>query len=236
MKVKRLTTLLLLLCLIFCACQSGPTPDTTEAPSQTEQTIHAETTSPPEIPPSDENTISCLYEFFMDDANLNRIPENSSGGESSGWDDPPHTDRSNLYGTMYQIRLTADYDMHRFCFRYDTVEKRLDIVLTEAYVPLLLSFQVDGVKDWEEFVRIVEEGRYLSATLLHARNIDYKRTLSVQAAFSWLEGVPFESISLTPQYVTGYAMHDGTGMIAANVHDTIELMDYIISIYGEDPS
>ena len=243
MKEKRLTALFLLTCTILCACQNGPTPSTTEAPSQTEQTIHNETTSSPSI----DNTVSCLYEFFMDDANLNRMPKHPSDEavppeeEVYGWDDPteiPHTNRSNLYGTTYRFRLTADTDMHRFCFRYDMVEQRLDIVITEAYVPLLLTFQVEGVNSGEEFVRMVEEGQYLSATLLHARNMDLGRTLSVQAAFSWLEGSPFDAASLTPyvRYIAGYALHDSTGMIASNSHDTIERMDDIISVYGENPT
>ena len=256
MKIKRLSALLLLLCLVFCACQSRPPADTTEEPTQT---VYSETTITPdttEEPPAVEQTTSagtenipqtvdCLYEFFMDDANLNKMPKSeetvSPEDKVYGWDDPstvPQTDRSDLYGTTYRIRLTADVDTHRFCFRYDVIEKQLDVIIIEAFSPLLLIFQVDGADDWEEFVRIVEEDQYLSATLVHARNIDYGRTLTVQAAFSWLEGIPFETTDQTPymRYIMGYALHDSTGMIASNKHDTIDRMDYIISLYGEDPS
>ncbi len=204
-------------------------------------------TEAPETEPPMENEVSCLYEFFMRDININGIQKPPSEETVPpeeivmGWSDPseiPHTDRSALYGTTYQFRLTADIDAHQFCFRYDIIEKQLAVVITEAYIPLLLIFQVDGVDDWEEFVRIVEEDQYISATLVHARNIDIGRTWSVQAAFSWLKGIPFETTNLTPymQYIMGYALHDSTGMIASNKHDTIERMDYIISIYGEDPT
>ena len=38
------------------------------------------------------------------------------------------------------------------------------------------------------------------------------------------------------RYIAGYALHDSTGMIASNSHDTIERMDDIISVYGENPT
>ena len=259
MKIKLLTAWLLLACLALTACHKKPAsePTETDAPLQTAQVVGirpAETRDPndsldfptelPETEPSAENTVDCLYEFFMDDANLNRIPKSDETVspeeivDGFGALSMIHTDRSDLYGTTYRIRLTADVDTHRFCFRYDVIEKKLAVVVTEAYVPLLLIFQVDGVDDWEEFVRIVEEDQYLSATLVHARNIDYGRTQIVQAAFSRLEGIPFETTDQTPymRYIMGYALHDSTGMIASNKHDTIDRMDYIISLYGEDPS
>ena len=266
MKIKRLTSLLLLLCLVFCACRSGPTSETTadDLPLQTahvdgirladsietEESIEFPTEEPETEPPAGIE-ISCLYDFFREDIDIEQPEETIPPDERplGGWPDPsdtPHTDRSNLYGTTYRFRLTADWSWHQFCFRYDVIEKQLAVVLTETHFsatkiayPLLLIFQVHNARDWDDIVRIVEEDQYISATLLHARNIDVDRTQNLRRAFQLLREIPFEEDSLTPfrQYILGYAVYDDvTYLIAASEHDAIEQIDYIISVYGEDPS
>ena len=268
MKTKRLSALLLSLCLVFCACQSGPTSETTaeDPPLQTAHVTEVrpadsiETEESIELPTEESETeppigieISCLYDFFKGDIDIDKVeqPEETISPDERplGWSDPsdtPHTDRSNLYGTTYRFRLTTDWSWHQFCFRYDVIEKQLAVVLTgtrfsdtEVGYPILLIFQVHNARDWDDIVRIVEEDQYISATLLHARNIDIARTQAIERAFYQLREIPFEADSLTPfrRYILGYAVYDDvTHLIAASEHDAIEQIDYIISVYGEDPS
>jgi hypothetical protein len=211
-------------------------------------------TDPPETEPPAGIEISCLYDFFREDIDIDKVeqPEETIPPEEwplGDWPDPsdiPHTDRSHLYGTTYRFRLTADWSWHQFCFRFDAIEKQLAVVLTETHFsdtkiayPLLLIFQVHNARDWDDIVRIVEEDQYISATLLHARNIDVDRTQDIRRAFKLLREIPFEEDSLTPfrQYILGWAVYDDvTYLISASKHDAIEWVDYIISLYGEEPS
>ena len=216
----------------------GSSDDTTEA---------VETESEPETEavsvPWDENTVSCMYEFFLDKTNLNGSPIGPSetdeyGGVIYGYDDPakiPQTDRSDLYGTTYRIWLATHKDKHRFCFRYDTNTRRLEVVIPESRIPLLLIFHVEGTADGPEIARIAEACEPLSATLLYARNIDNGRATALQGAFSHLEDQPNSTSMISRTgYIVGYALADGTYMRSTwGDHDTSWWMDEIISLYGE---
>jgi hypothetical protein len=229
------------LCAALCACRHTPSSDTTE-----EATLAEEPTLSPETQPSDENTVFCLYEYFPDNTNFNGNLLGSSETDESGDivygypspDRVPVTDRSNLYGTTYRFSLTAHTDKHLFCFRYDTTTNRLEVVIPCERISLFLIFLVEGIKDGDSFVRSVEDGEYLSATLLYARNIDVLRAWGLQGAFSHLADQPTSALSYPRyDYILGYAISDRTYLESTwDNHDAFRWMDEIVSLYGEEPS
>ena len=243
---KILLIITVLLSLNICACQSGQTSDTPKETPEAKQTTHTEPQNVPETQPSDENTISCLYEFFMDDTNLNGSPIGPSetdeyGGPVYGYTDPAHipdTDRSALYGTTYRFGLTAHKDKHLFCFRYDNATSRLEVVIPYERISLLLVFRVEGVEDGGAVVRSAETSEYISATLLYARNIDSGRAIALQAASSLLEDQATPtSPSIRSGHIVGYAVSTGTYLQSTwGDHDAFQWMDTIISLYGEEAS
>ena len=146
MKPKRLTTLLLLLCILsaLCACRNTPSSDgageTTEGELQTAHVIGIRPTDTlgegesfefptdsPEAQPPEGVTVDSLAKFFLDDTNRNGklLPAPTETDESGNKiygnaTDPtrvPNTDRSSLYGNVYRFRLTVDRTTDAFCFQ-----------------------------------------------------------------------------------------------------------------------
>ena len=256
MKIKLLTAWLLLPCLALTACHKKPAsePTETDAPLQTAQVVGirpAETRDPndsldfptelPETEPSAENTVDCLYEFFMDDTNLNGSPIGPYGGSLYGITDPdqiPNLDRSHLYGTTYRFNLTAHKDKHLFCFRFDTATDLLEVVIPYEKISLLLIFRVEGIEDGGAIVRSAETGESLSATLLYARNIDVESANALKLNASHLKDQPTAmSPSTRSGYIMGYAVEDGTYLRSTwGDHEACQWMDAIISFYREEAS
>ena len=258
MKVKRLTTLLLLLCLVFCACRSGQTSETT-ADDLSLQTAHvigirpADTlgegesfefpTDSPETQPPEGVTVDSLAKFFLDDTNRNGklLPAPTETDESNrihgNATDParvPNTDRSSLYGNVYRFRLTVDRTTDAFCFQYDTVEQKLAVVIPNVNIPLLLIFRLDGVTG-EEITRMARDGDYVTATLIHARNLPSYETMYLYSAFSGLTSEEIESIP-SARYLVALSGVGGTSVYGSYAHDAVTWMGRMLSTYGKEPS
>ena len=162
MRTKRLFSLIISLCLVLTACQNGPTSEASGEGANF-QTSHvtgirpAETRDPDaplEFPteskvtqPFDVTTIDSLPDFFLDETNRNgKLLPAYAETDENGYEiygnmtDPacvPNTDRSTLYGTTYRFRLTVEREKDTFCFRYDTIDTKLAVVLPNV---IFLSF------------------------------------------------------------------------------------------------
>ena len=259
MKIKLLTAWLLLLCLVLTACHKKPTsePTETDAPLQTAQVVGIRpadsldweegfefSTESEVTQPLDVTTIDSLPDFFLDETNRNgKLLPAPAETDENGYEiygsmtDPacvPNTDRSPLYGTTYRFRLTVEREKDAFCFQYDTVEQKLAVVLPNVNIPLLLIFRLDGVQG-DEFIRMAQNGDYVSATLVCARNIPGYETMYLLNAFSSLDDTDVESIP-SARYLVAMAAVGSTSVYGSYADNSIEWMRKIISVYGKNPT
>ena len=263
MKPKRLSALLLLLCILsaLCACRNTPSSDgvgeTTKGELQTAHVIGirpADTlgegesfefpTETLETQPPEGVTVDSLAKFFLDDTNRNGklLPAPTETDESGNKiygnaTDParvPNTDRSSLYGNVYRFRLTVDRTTDAFCFQYDTVEQKLAVVIPEVNIPLLLIFRLDGVTG-EEITRMARDGDYVTATLIHARNLPSYEIKYLYSSFSGLTSEEIESIP-SARYLVALSGVGGTSMYGSYAHDAVTWMGRMLSTYGKEPS
>ena len=232
MKPKRLTPLLLLLCMLgalgaaLCACRNTPSSDTTE-----EATPAAETQS------SVPSTVVSLPDFFLDEVNrkgkLIISPDAPIVPPGTPVDpaEVPESDRTALYGKAYRFRLTADEPSDHFYFQFNTKTKQLAAVVPCSNLPLLLIFQTD-VENGAELVRMAREGEYLTATLLYARNLANDQLMYLGSAFSRIGDPPREP-DTDAWYFLGDAAVDSTPVHSTyGSHDVSDRFKKIIDMYG----
>ena len=194
MKIKFLTALLLL-CLVFCACQNGPTsdaPEETPSDHKTEMTI---TTSPEAttVPlPAPEDVP--FFRDFMDDTNHNGkwILSGDEPDAPGTPDDPatvPQSDRRALFGTRYELPMANAAHGDLFCYYvYTTPQGARELAvlisvedrrLSSFTFPLLLIFDL-GTTDNRTICEAIEHQTTLPLTLVYACNVAPSEFVYVQ--------------------------------------------------------
>lgn len=222
MSKKLLLLLLALLCTVFCACQSGKTPNETDE------------SRPPEQP--DGQTVASLPDFFLD--NVNRSgkllidPDETDSDSPGTMVDPacvPDSDRTALYGTTYRFRLTVDDAHDRYYFQYNTAENQLAVVVPCSNLPLLLVFRPE-VESAADFADIARTGEYLTATLVYARNLANDQLMYLGEAYYMLGETNMAS-NPEATYLMGETAEGSTEVYGAYTTHVTTRFQQILSAY-----